>query len=152
MQNAHLKSTCIPSLIAVHLWKSIIPLLTSCKTSMLCPQCHGSHPGLQFISGKPSSRCRRLVKCWECVHISSTICCLTILGTLYSAAGVSKNAGICLFDSSQTTSVCSRDGAMAKSSQHLGAEMPPRVFELWNFFQRCFPHKCFLLTGWFHVL
>ena len=99
---------------------------------------------MQFISRNPSFRCGRLAKCWECVHVGSTICCITILGTLYFAACVSKNTGIRLFDSSQTISVCSRDGAMAKSSQNLGVEMPPRVVELWNFFQRCVPHKCLL--------
>ena len=111
-----------------------------------------AHHRLQFISRDPSFRCRHSAQCWQCVHICSTIWCITILGTLLSAAGVSKRADIRLFDVFQTISFCSCDGAMAKGSEHLGVEMPPRVVELWNFFQRCVPRKCFLLTWWFDVL
>jgi hypothetical protein len=34
MQNGQVKSAWIPSQIAVHLWKPIIPLRTSCKIPM----------------------------------------------------------------------------------------------------------------------
>ena len=47
---------------------------------MECP--HGSHHRLQFIFVNPSFRCGRLAKCWVCVHIGSTICCISSLGTL----------------------------------------------------------------------
>ena len=147
---------------------------------MLNRSLHGCHQRYQFISGNPPFPCRRPAKCSCCVHMDPIIdcssspkthrsaadvlqmlglcpywfhhiCCITILGTLLSAAGVSKRADIRLFDVFQTISFCSCDGAMAKGSEHLGLELPPRVVELWNFIQRCVPHKCFLLTGWFHV-
>ena len=103
LQNAESKSTWMPSETSIHFWKSIIPLQTSRKMLML--RSHGSHHRLQFVSEKPSFRCGRLAKCWECVHVGSTMCCITISRTLPSAAGISKNVGMPVFDVFEIISV-----------------------------------------------
>ena len=89
MQNAHLKSTWILTWTAVHLWKPIIPLRTSCKMPMLCP--HRSHHRLQFNSENLLFHNGRRAKCLFEVNIDHIIDGSSSLETHHSA-GCFRNA------------------------------------------------------------